>query len=204
MSAAGWRAGAVAVLLAGLLPAWGAHAQSAPAPDDVDVTLIGGGDVDSLVDTIHELVGRLGLTLTPHIAKTAADVVPAPSARVIVEIDFTAPGEIVLSVRSDAAHAAGRRRIARDGSASVVREEVADAVRSMVEAQLMAGEAPDAGPAPSETAEPPPPPPPPPPPTREQAPDDARRLHYLLIDASASMRGDRQVFARGLAIALGD
>ncbi len=39
--------------------------------------------------------------------------------------------------------------------------------------------------------------------TREQAPDDARRLHYLLIDASASMRGDRQVFARGLAIALG-
>ena len=39
--------------------------------------------------------------------------------------------------------------------------------------------------------------------TREQAPEDARRLHYLLIDASASMRGERQVFARGLAIALG-
>ncbi len=38
--------------------------------------------------------------------------------------------------------------------------------------------------------------------TREQAPDEARRLHYLVIDASASMRGDRQVFARGLAIAL--
>lgn len=39
--------------------------------------------------------------------------------------------------------------------------------------------------------------------TREQAHDEARRLHYLVIDASASMRGDRQVFARGLAIALG-
>jgi hypothetical protein len=39
--------------------------------------------------------------------------------------------------------------------------------------------------------------------TREQAPDEAKRLHYMLIDASASMRGDRQVFARGLAIALG-
>lgn len=38
--------------------------------------------------------------------------------------------------------------------------------------------------------------------TREQASDEARRLHYILIDASASMRGDRQVFARGLAIAL--
>lgn len=39
--------------------------------------------------------------------------------------------------------------------------------------------------------------------TREQAREESRRLHYVLIDASASMRGDRQVFARGLAIALG-
>jgi uncharacterized protein (DUF58 family) len=31
---------------------------------------------------------------------------------------------------------------------------------------------------------------------------DVRRLHYLLIDCSASMRGQRQVFARGLALAL--
>lgn len=38
--------------------------------------------------------------------------------------------------------------------------------------------------------------------TREQAPDEARRLHCILVDASASMRGERQVFARGLAIAL--
>jgi hypothetical protein len=39
--------------------------------------------------------------------------------------------------------------------------------------------------------------------TREQAHDESRRLHYLVIDASASMRGEREVFARGLAIALG-
>jgi hypothetical protein len=39
--------------------------------------------------------------------------------------------------------------------------------------------------------------------TREQAQDEAKRLHYLVIDASASMRGEREVFARGLAIALG-
>jgi hypothetical protein len=38
--------------------------------------------------------------------------------------------------------------------------------------------------------------------TREQAQDEAKRLHYLVIDASASMRGDREVFARGVAIAL--
>jgi hypothetical protein len=38
---------------------------------------------------------------------------------------------------------------------------------------------------------------------REQSRDEQRRLHYLLIDASASMRGDRQTFARGMAIATG-
>jgi hypothetical protein len=37
---------------------------------------------------------------------------------------------------------------------------------------------------------------------RERAPDAGRRLSYLLVDASASMRGTRQVFARGLALAL--
>jgi hypothetical protein len=36
----------------------------------------------------------------------------------------------------------------------------------------------------------------------ERRQDSARRLHYLLVDASASMRGAREVFARGLALAL--
>jgi hypothetical protein len=36
----------------------------------------------------------------------------------------------------------------------------------------------------------------------ERQPDTGRKLHYVLIDASASMRGTRQVFARGLALAL--
>ncbi len=39
--------------------------------------------------------------------------------------------------------------------------------------------------------------------TREQALEPGRRLHMVLIDGSASMRGDRSVFARGLALALG-
>jgi hypothetical protein len=38
--------------------------------------------------------------------------------------------------------------------------------------------------------------------TREQAAEPAGRVHCILIDASASMRGEREVFARGLAIAL--
>ncbi len=36
---------------------------------------------------------------------------------------------------------------------------------------------------------------------REQAHDDVRRVHHILIDASASMRGERATFARGMAIA---
>lgn len=36
---------------------------------------------------------------------------------------------------------------------------------------------------------------------REQSRDEQRRYHLLLVDASASMRGDRQTFARGMAIA---
>ncbi len=38
--------------------------------------------------------------------------------------------------------------------------------------------------------------------THEQAADRNRRIHCLLIDASASMRGERSVFARGVALAL--
>ena len=38
---------------------------------------------------------------------------------------------------------------------------------------------------------------------REQSRDEQKRMHYLLVDASASMRGDRQTFARGMAIATG-
>jgi hypothetical protein len=36
----------------------------------------------------------------------------------------------------------------------------------------------------------------------ERQNETARRLHYLLVDGSASMRGAREVFARGLALAL--
>lgn len=37
---------------------------------------------------------------------------------------------------------------------------------------------------------------------RERSEDEAARVHLILVDASASMRGDRTTFARGVAIAL--
>ncbi len=38
---------------------------------------------------------------------------------------------------------------------------------------------------------------------REQSREEQRRVHILCVDASASMRGDRQTFARGMALATG-
>lgn len=37
---------------------------------------------------------------------------------------------------------------------------------------------------------------------REKSHEEDRRLHYIVVDASASMRGQRSVFARGLALTL--
>ncbi len=37
---------------------------------------------------------------------------------------------------------------------------------------------------------------------REKQAEEDRRLHYIMVDASASMRGQRSVFARGLALTL--
>lgn len=37
--------------------------------------------------------------------------------------------------------------------------------------------------------------------SREMVADEARRVHHFLIDASASMRGERTTFARGMALA---
>ncbi len=38
---------------------------------------------------------------------------------------------------------------------------------------------------------------------REQSREEQRRVHVLCVDASASMRGERQTFARGMALATG-
>ena len=37
---------------------------------------------------------------------------------------------------------------------------------------------------------------------RERSDDEQHRVHYIAVDASASMRGQRNVFARGLALTL--
>jgi hypothetical protein len=179
----------VAVLLAGLWPAWPARAQPAAHDADVELTVAGAGaEADPLVDTVRELLGRLTLTLMPHVVATAAEAQGVPSARIVVDLDFTTPGEVAITVRGDATHPAARQRIVRDGSASVVREEVGEAVSSMVAARLLADAKRDAGaPPPAEPQEAPPPPPPPPapplaPPRAETVPTPPPRDRPFAVD----------------------
>ncbi len=148
------------------------------------LTLADALDLDTL-----RLLGMLGPESTAAGALAHVDLLAAlssPSANDIVNFSL----ELLPSVlETHRAHAAGTHAVhgyagvGRKGSIdSMVLTELAwdeqELARRMVDGELLFY-------------------------TREQAPDEARRLHYMVIDASASMRGEREVFARGLAIALG-
>jgi hypothetical protein len=140
------------------------------------------------LDTLH-LLGILGPESTAIGALAHVDLLAAlasPTARDIVRFSL----ELLPSVlETHRAHATGTHAV--HGYAGVGRKGTVDSIvltelawdqdelaRRMLDGELLFY-------------------------TREQAPEEARRLHYLVIDASASMRGERSVFARGLAIALG-
>jgi hypothetical protein len=131
----------------------------------LDVTIIGGEeDAGRLMDTIRELVGRLGLTVVPH-EVTAADAHASagpPPAGLQVTVDLASRYEVLTSVRNGPTEV--RRTIPRDASPAIVREEIGEAVRSAVEAQLYADDLPRAPPAAPVSPPPSPPAPPPPPP----------------------------------------
>jgi hypothetical protein len=131
-----------------------ARAQDTPVQTqvdgNVDLSFVGGDD-DQLRDSIRELLSRLHLVLTPRDAN-----VP-PSSRVAsVQIDLSSPADALLVV-TDAAtgEVRLRRSIPRNGSANIVREEIAHAVQSAVEAATLAAR--------ERAAAPPTPPPAPPP-----------------------------------------
>jgi hypothetical protein len=188
------RRGVLAALCAGVLASHTARAQdlSAPRADSVppapsravvDVTVAAGGnDAGPLVETIRELLGRLGISvnaqLVAHPGMAAQAASDFPLAR--VRIDLESPREAKVLVYGRTGEVALRQSFARDTSPAVVREEVADAVRSAVEAQLLrdpqraaAATAASASPAPDEapivSTPPPPPAPPPAPPTPPRA-----------------------------------
>lgn len=112
-----------------------------PAKEErsVEVVLLGGGkDTGSLVDTVRELLGRLGLVVNVHAVNAdddAAKVLRGASvARIIVDLRGT--DETVLTVDGREGGPA-RRKVRRDPSPPVAREELAHAIQSAIEAQLL-------------------------------------------------------------------
>jgi hypothetical protein len=152
--------GHLAPLLAGLFLAVGSSGRSAlaqvaeggtasPLPEAtrvVDVTIVDGGDdADILMDTIRELVGRLGLGVVPHrVSRREAQSDAGLPRGLSVWIDLASRYEVVTLVRNGPTEV--RRTIPRDASPAIVREEIGEAVRSAVESQLLADEAPPAPP----------------------------------------------------------
>ncbi len=147
----------------------------------VDVTILaGGGEADPLMDTIREVFGRLGLAVNAHLVtnpENAADS-GASSTGLSVRIDLASRYEATMVVRNDVVEV--RRTISRNASPSIVREEIADAVRSAVESQLLPSEARPAPPvATIESSAPVAPPPPMPPVVEVPAPKAEDRWFAL-------------------------
>jgi hypothetical protein len=129
-----------------------AAASATQAEGTVDVTLTGDDD-PQLRDAVRELLSRL------HLVVTAPGAPAAPGSEHVasVRIDLSSRTDALIVV-TDAAtgEVRLRRTVPRDATAPIVREEIAHAVQSAVEAALVAAR--------DRAAEPPPAPPPPAPP----------------------------------------
>jgi len=120
-----------------LPPSGAAPAAAAPV---VELVVVGGGhEASALLDTVRDLLGRVGLVLEAHTVATPAEVasIPRGSAVARVEVDLRSPGEAVI-VTEGRRQAPKQRTIRRDPSPSIAREELAQAIQSGVEAQLFA------------------------------------------------------------------
>jgi hypothetical protein len=126
------------------VPEGGSAASVHDSTRTVDVTIVDGGDdADLLMDTIRELVGRLGLGVTPHrVSASEGQSVSSLPAGLSVWIDLGSRYDVMTIVRNGPTEV--RRRIPRDASPAIVREEIGEAVRSAVEAQLLTDATPSA------------------------------------------------------------
>ncbi len=116
-------------------------------PIAVDVELSGAGEqTDALFDAIREPLSRLGLEV--HAAPGA------PGTKLVVQVDLSSRYDAIVVVHGGPTEI--RRTVPRDGPPNVVRDEIAEAVRSSVEAELLAEQAPPSpAPAPPQPAAPP-------------------------------------------------
>jgi hypothetical protein len=109
----------------------------------IALTIVGSIDeAPQIADTIRELLTRLGV---------AIDEAPATIVLARVRIDLTSPAEAALEIEDGkSGEILERRVVRRDSSSAIVREELAHAVLSTIEARLLADQ---------DHKSPPPPPP---------------------------------------------
>ena len=158
-----------------------------PARRNVELSIVGAVDAE-LEDTVRELLGRLGIRL----AAGTAQGMDEELARVEIDLSATSDARVlVIDARTGAVVL--RRRVPRNPSAAIFRDEIAHAVDEAIQSELLvdqdrvagapavpspsppAPEGATAAPAPPAPTEEPMPPPPPPPATPPAAPDQELR-----------------------------
>jgi hypothetical protein len=104
----------------------------------VELVVVGGnGEAVGIIGTVSELLGGLGVATEAHAVATPTEVlgIPRGSALARVQVDLRDSAEVVI-VAEGRGLTAARRTLHRDRSATVTREEVAQAVESAVQAHL--------------------------------------------------------------------
>ena len=144
------RRGAWVMALVPLLASGAAPARAQPVPPTSDVPaaaapvveliVVGGGpEAPALLDTMRDLLGRVGLVLEAHAVATPAEVASdSPGLGPGTGRGRSPlPGEAVI-VTEGRRQAPKQRTLRRNPSPSIAREELAQAIQSGVEAQLFA------------------------------------------------------------------
>jgi len=130
------------VLLADSIPAVGL-AQTGAAPRShpvVELIVIGGGsDAVVLIGTVDQLLGGVGVATESHAVSAPSDVsaITRGAAAARVQVDLRDPQDVVLVTEGHGGTSTSKR-LRRDPSAAVTREEVAQAIESAVEAEILA------------------------------------------------------------------
>ena len=116
----------------------GAGDGGAAAAPVVELILVGGGrEAVALLDTVRDLLGRVGLVVEAHAVAAPADAaaISRGSAAARVQVDLRAPDEALI-LTEGRRQAPKPRTVRRDPSPTVAREELAQAIQSAVESQL--------------------------------------------------------------------
>ena len=123
----------------------------------VVLRVVGARDEDALEDTIRELLARLSVAVVVSRGSSPDTEVPDALGRVAIDLSSSADA-VLLVTDGRTGDVRLRRTIPRDASPAILREEIAHAVQSAVEAELLSEKDPAAQPPTPPAPAPAPPP----------------------------------------------